>query len=175
VKGVLLAVCLAGCSPELLAELGATAEESMSNRPMRGFSWVVPFTLAAMPRPSARDADFLDAQGVDFIISLTEIRPAWLTDRDGLHLPIEDFHPPTLEQQQAFVETVRANQTAGRATAVHCTAGLGRSGTLLATWLVAEGMTADAAIDWVRRLRPGSIETAGQLAQIHAYAQSLAR
>jgi atypical dual specificity phosphatase len=45
---------------------------------------------------------------------------------------------------------------------IHCTAGKGRTGTLLACWFVANGLTPRDAITRVRRLRPGSIETEEQ-------------
>ena len=45
---------------------------------------------------------------------------------------------------------------------IHCGAGLGRTGTLLACYFVSKGMTAKNAVARVRRLRPGSIETAEQ-------------
>ena len=43
--------------------------------------------------------------------------------------------------------------------AVHCAAGKGRTGTVLAAYLVTQGMTAGEAIRKVRELRPGSVET----------------
>ena len=53
----------------------------------------------------------------------------------------------------------------------HCTAGLGRTGTFLAAYLVGEGMTAIEAIERVRTLRPGSIETDVQEEAILGYAE----
>ena len=58
--------------------------------------------------------------------------------------------------------------------AVHCLWGLGRTGTMLACYLVKyEGLTASQAISKVRQLRPYSIETEGQEEAVHEYYQSL--
>lgn len=47
-----------------------------------------------------------------------------------------------------------------QAVAVHCALGFGRTGTMLACYLVKErGLAAGDAIAEIRRLRPGSIET----------------
>ena len=46
--------------------------------------------------------------------------------------------------------------------AVHCAAGLGRTGVVLACYFIDKGLTAANAIARVRRLRPGSIETEEQ-------------
>jgi cell division cycle 14 len=42
--------------------------------------------------------------------------------------------------------------------AVHCRAGLGRTGTLIARWMMKHaGFAADEAIGWLRIVRPGSV------------------
>jgi len=55
--------------------------------------------------------------------------------------------------------------------AVHCTAGLGRTGVVLACHLVTRGMSADNAIARIRRLRPGSIETDEQAIAVDEFAR----
>ena len=59
----------------------------------------------------------------------------------------------------------------GEVVGVHCLAGKGRTGTMLATWFVRTGLTAEDAIAHVRAARPGSIETAALEHAVHAYAQ----
>ncbi|XP_070591867.1 protein tyrosine phosphatase domain-containing protein 1 isoform X2 [Erythrolamprus reginae] len=58
--------------------------------------------------------------------------------------------------------------------AIHCHAGLGRTGVLIACYLVfATRMTADQAILFVRAKRPNSIQTRGQLLCVREFSQFL--
>ena len=59
------------------------------------------------------------------------------------------------------------------AVGVHCTAGLGHAGVILACYFITQDMSAKNAIARVRRLRPGSIETDEQADAIEAYARRL--
>ncbi|XP_043934053.1 protein tyrosine phosphatase domain-containing protein 1 isoform X2 [Protopterus annectens] len=58
--------------------------------------------------------------------------------------------------------------------AIHCHAGLGRTGVLIACYFVfATRMSADQAIMFVRSKRPGAVQTRGQLLCIREFAQFL--
>lgn len=139
--------------------------------PSEGFSWVVPGKLAAMPlpgrnRPLDQDAAFLEQEGIRVLVSLTDEPPDARTlsshSIEQRHLPVEDFSPPTQDQMTEFASLVELSTSNGVPVGVHCTAGLGRSGTMAAAYLVATGATADEAIEKIRNLRPGSIETPAQ-------------
>jgi atypical dual specificity phosphatase len=149
-----------------------------------GFSWVVPGHLAAMPLPGRQhalkeDVAFLEDEGIRLLISLTETPTdsEVLEDFDiGLvHIPIRDFTAPTPEQIAVFVAAVEASVTKGDPVGVHCTAGLGRSGTMAAAYLVARGASASHAITTLRQLRPGSIETELQEEAVKRYEEFLSQ
>ena len=45
-----------------------------------------------------------------------------------------------------------------------------RTGIRLAAWLTTQGLSATEAIEELRRLRPGSVETQGQAEAVHRFA-----
>ncbi|XP_068946930.1 dual specificity protein phosphatase 23-like [Petaurus breviceps papuanus] len=131
------------------------------------FSWVLPGRLAgmALPRLPAH-YQFLWAQGVRHLVSLTEQGPPHSGTCPGLtvhRLRIPDFCPPAPEQIDLFVSLVDEANARGEAVGIHCTWGYGRTGTMLACYLVKEkGLTGEEAVAEIRGLRPGSIETREQ-------------
>ena len=56
---------------------------------------------------------------------------------------------------------------------IHCLAGRGRTGTVLAAYLVHRGMTARDAILKVRDIRPGSLEVPSQENAVMRYERDL--
>jgi atypical dual specificity phosphatase len=129
-----------------------------------GFSWIDKPLLAALAQPeSADDMRWLRRQGVELLISLTEDRPRrdWVEEAGLLvfHVPVIDMEAPTQEQLERCVSAIARANERHMGVAVHCGAGLGRTGVVLACYFVHTGLTAQNAIGRVRRLRPGSIET----------------
>lgn len=144
----------------------------LSESRLLNFSWVIEGALCglAMPgraRPLARDLDDLAGRGVSLVVTaLSAPMPADALEGAGLsghHVAIRDFAAPTADQLARFVERTRAEIDGGGAVAVHCFAGMGRTGTLLAAYLVAATrLDGRAAIERIRELRPGSIENLDQ-------------
>lgn len=138
------------------------------------FSWVRDGHVAGMGLPHPDPWDALEAAGIGALLTLTE-HPATAAPCppgfECLHVPLVDFGTPSLEDLERCVTWIDAQVEAGRAVAVHCFAGVGRTGTVLAAWMVSQGMDPDAAIEELRRLRPGSVETRGQADCVRRFAQ----
>lgn len=145
-----------------------------------GFSWIEKPLLAGMARPaSPEEFRWLREQGIQVLVSLTEDRPRrdW-TDDAGLlvfHEPLEDMEPPSQEQLERAVSAIVRATGQNMGVAVHCGAGLGRTGVVLAGYLIAKGVTASSAIARVRKLRPGSIETDEQAEAVELFARNRRR
>ena len=143
--------------------------------PAPGFSWVDRPHLAALSRPQeADDLAWLRRHGIQVLVSLTEDPPPrqWVNDAGllAVHVPVPDMDAPTDRQLDHLVDTIRRAKAAGLGVAVHCGAGMGRTGTVLAAYFVAEGLPPADAVAKVRELRPGSVETAEQERAVERYA-----
>jgi protein-tyrosine phosphatase len=89
-----------------------------------------------------------------------------------LQLPIRDFgvpDPTVANEWRAQLPKLVDGLRTGDRILVHCAAGLGRTGTMAATLLVACGVSADEAVRTVRRARPGTIETERQEGFVRAF------
>ncbi len=135
---------------------------------IRNFSWLIEGEIAGMAKPasSVYDFEFLKENGFEAIVSLTEFPlNEVLIEEFGFsvkHIPVRDFEAPTLEQVQDFIAFAEKARAEGRKLVVHCDAGIGRTGTVLACYLVSKGYNAAKAIEEVRVKRPGSVETIEQ-------------
>lgn len=155
------------------------------SRGPNGFRWVVPGMLAGTPQPGVvapidHDLILLDRVGVTHLITLTE------TDMDqaalqrhhlkNTHLPIFDRKAPSTSQMHMLLVRMQRLMDAGEVLAVHCKAGLGRTGLVLAAWMVRDGgLSAEAAIERLRKVNPGFIQSDEQHDFLHAYEADILR
>ena len=141
------------------------------------FSWIDEPRLAACAEPGGPEQlAWLRGQGVDILVTLTEESlPRGWVDAAGLlsvHVPIADMDVPATDQIEQVMSVIDKAKAAGMGVAIHCLAGKGRTGTVLAAYFVHQGMSAREAIQKVRELRPGSIEVPEQEEAIRLFERS---
>lgn len=142
----------------------------------KGFSWIKRPLLAGLGLPRDReDFVWLRAHGIQVLLSLTEDPPRRdLVNDAGLmavHEPIDDYTAPPQEQIARCVGIIERAHAQDMGVAVHCAGGKGRTGTILAAWLVSQGQSAEEAIARIRELRPGSLEVEEQEEAIREFAR----
>ncbi|KAH8155225.1 uncharacterized protein LAJ45_00234 [Morchella importuna] len=159
----------------------------------RFFSWLVPHHLCAMSTPrNESDVQVLhDKLGVTHIVTLTAETPLpalWFPPAGGVRntfVPVENYYAPTVAQMdrvlRVIVEEAYYDADVRGATLVHCGGGKGRAGTVLACYVALFGFTvggeegappvmaAGAAVEAVRGMRVGSIETEQQERFVASY------
>ncbi len=153
--------------------------------------WLVLGRLAGGSRPGARrfrraspdqltdDLAALRADGIAAIVTLTTrpLPPEALARHElvTLHVPIRDFAAPSVEQLATAIAWIDDQLANGNPTLLHCGGGRGRTGTVLAAWLVAHGRTVEEAVAAVRHIRPRAVETRGQWRALGRFRESVDR
>jgi hypothetical protein len=87
-------------------------------------------------------------------------------------LPINNGCAPDLRQAAEIIDFIGHNRCENRPVAVSCEAGLGRTGTMIATYLIHEGLSASAAISQVKSIEPEAIETPLQIKFLEDFAKA---
>ena len=164
----------------------------------RNFSWVIPGVLAGISIPKKKgEFKAFVFMGIRLIVSVLEeetldqemIQKANSFIPHGeklnnIHYNVKNYNPPKMSDLVEIIESMERTIQNGGGVIVHCGGGKGRAGTVLACYVLKNGldghhvrtipkMSASEAIAKIRELRPGSIETKVQENFIREYANKL--
>ena len=137
---------------------------TVTGRPDK-FSWLIKSKLAGSGIPtSINEVQWVLDQGIKSIVTIREepLDESWTRDINYLHVLSNDF--------------IHRRITSNEPVLVHCLAGMGRTGVILACYLVKyQNMSADEATQKVRKERPGSIQSYPQEEIIFRFEKFLQR
>lgn len=141
------------------------------------FSWLLEGRLAGSGMPTSfEEINWVRKQGVKSIITMTErgLPDSWVEGLEYLHIPTEDLSAPDIDKIDAAVDFIHERIKNEDPVMVHCAAGIGRTGTILASYLVKyQNLTAKDAIAKIRQERPGSIQSESQEIAVTFYEKFL--
>jgi len=143
------------------------------------FTWVRDGRIAASGRPYSKDqVDWLNEHGVSAILTLTEepLPNGWTIGLESRHIMMRDHEQVGPGAMLLGADYIASAISRGKIVLVHCLAGKGRTGCVLAAYLMAyEGKTARQAIDELRSNRPGSVERGQEEGVLELEAEALKR
>ncbi len=125
---------------------------------MTAWYWVEPGRLAAGPHPRPETVRGLLDAGITAFVDLTQAGELDAYDGligDAVHhrRPIGDFGIPTDDALTETLDLIDGLQAEGHAVYVHCWAGVGRTGTVVACHLIRHGMGSGEALARIASLR----------------------
>jgi protein-tyrosine phosphatase len=145
--------------------------------PIPGSRWVEEDRLLVGPYPGDRVEDVL-AAGIDVVVDLTQEGelPAYGVPAPVRHVrrPIRDFGCPTSGELRETLDLVERELASGNRVYLHCRGGVGRTGTVVACYLVGRGATADEALARLRAIGKGP-EAEEQLILVASWATDARR
>ena len=127
-------------------------------RPFGNTYWLCAGQVLAGEHPAKQGAVVLTERlmllhqmGITHFIDLTSpadsVKPYQpLEGAVRINHPITDFGVPSPLQMQSILQSIQTALQAGGKVYVHCKAGIGRTGTVAATWLTEQGLDSEQAL-----------------------------
>ncbi|QGJ68422.1 Atypical dual specificity phosphatase [Planctomycetales bacterium 10988] len=138
----------------------------------RGFYWLISGRLAGTPQPGiiqdlGYDLSALQRVGITFLVNLTEndLSSEHYAQYgiETYHFPIIDMEAPELQAAKEFCIRLAGWLEEQKTVALHCKAGLGRTGTMLACFLIYQGRSALSALEHARSIEPRWVQSDTQV------------
>lgn len=147
------------------------------------FSWLVDEEIAGHSAPTADDdLNYLREKGITALVRMAESNKVQVTppqiEKAGFidcHEPVPDFSAPKQDQIDRMIAFISESVATGKAVGVSCGAGIGRTGVVLACYLVSKCHTAEQAMEEVKYKRGTDIETTDQKEAVRSYAKRLGK
>jgi len=129
------------------------------------FDWVVDGIAVGTDSVSA---ETLRANNIQCVVS---VGASLAVDHSAetLFLSVQDKEPPSEEDALMAVKWVAQKRSQGKNVFIHCHAGMGRSATVTACYLVACGLTLSEALKILRERHPQTSPTTKQLEFLKAF------
>jgi len=150
------------------------------NKPAN-FSWMIEGKLAGSARPESEvQLRWLKNKGIKAVVCLNKERPLDEEEVKSLgfeyaFIPVRDFTAPTLEDIARFVGFANDMLRQNKPVVVCCEAGIGRTGTMLAAYLVSLCMSPEDALEQVREKRNAAVESHEQKEAVFDYARQMGK
>jgi protein tyrosine phosphatase len=140
--------------------------------PVRGLSQITP-QIHLGGQHNARGWPKLRARGVTAVVNMRIEYDDW---EDGiaparyLRLPTVDETPPSLAHLEQGVAFMAQEIAEGGVVYVHCGSGIGRAATMVAAYLVRQGLSPDQAWARIQEVRPFVRPERAQIEQLERFA-----
>jgi protein-tyrosine phosphatase len=142
---------------------------------------VIEGRMAGSARPeNENQLLWLKNKGIKAIVSLNKEHPLVREEVEAfgfeyVFIPIQDFAAPTLVDIRRFVEFSDEKLRQNKPVVVSCGAGIGRTGTMLAAYLVSQCLSPEEALEKVKEKRGAEVESMSQREAVFEYARLLGK
>jgi protein tyrosine phosphatase (PTP) superfamily phosphohydrolase (DUF442 family) len=158
-----------------LGDLYRYLHSKFSDRPLR-FGWVIPDKLAASARlMTPSQLAWIAKNGIKSVFTIREspLEPTWFPTGCGIdyrHIKVENYGAPPVNVLNDAVDYIDIEIDNNKPVIVHCNGGSGRTGTILAAYLMKkESLTAEESVKKVKEIRGRTIRHQKQLDTLKEY------